>query len=312
MNGSIAVCERDVDFLLLEELQCNPQFRRWLLDRLGTGPDASIDIIRLARSVFTFRGETDLLFVHKDFDDATRAVMVENKIDAIFTPNQAQRYQARGEDGIRRGEWSRYVVALLGPQKRIDAPDAGLFANRISYEDIAEQLAGSDSRTAFKKSILLNACATASTPWTQVVDPQVSEWFRQVRMFSAKEYPDLPLPVERDRAPTNVWIIFTPKGYAPARVSIEIKPVMGAVDLRFKGVELGDLRRTLQGALVVPMETMAATKSCSIRLAYPPLNARGDLSTQEPLLRSILSGALDLMRFSQTHKPAIDQLLEST
>ena len=39
--------------------------------------------------------------------------MIENKIDAIFMPDQVQRYHARGEDGL--GEWTRYVVTLIAP-----------------------------------------------------------------------------------------------------------------------------------------------------------------------------------------------------
>src|SRR6185437_225667 len=98
-------------------------------------------------------GETDLLFVHRDFDGAPRAIMIENKIDAVFTPNQGQHYHARGEDGIRQGKWARYVVTLIAPRKRLEEPDTVLFTNRISYEEAAKHLSGDEVRRTFKRSI---------------------------------------------------------------------------------------------------------------------------------------------------------------
>lgn len=311
MDGLIEVCERDVDFLLLEELQCNEKFRRWVLDKAGSGPDASTEIVRLARSVATFRGETDLLFVHRDSDGAPRAIMMENKIDAVFTPKQAERYHARGEDGIRQGEWVRYVVALIAPRKRLEEPDTASFPIQISYEDVAEQLSGDEARQIFKRSILKYACRTATRPWVQVVDPMITIWFRQARELAAREYPDLPLPLERPRAPTNTWMGFCPEGYAAAQLGIEIKPAMGVVDLRFKGVSLGGLRRAVNALLAPKMETMAADKSCAIRLTFPPADVRQKFSGQEALLRPMFAGALDLARFAATHRPTIERLLDS-
>lgn len=309
MDGLIEVCERDVDFLLLEELQCNERFRRWVLDKVGSRPDASTEIVRLARSVATFRGETDLLFVHRDFDGAPRAIMIENKIDAVFTPNQAQRYQARGQDGIRQGEWGRYVVTLIAPQKRLEEPDTAPFTNRISYEEAAAQLSGDEIRRAFKRSVLQNACQTASRPWVQVIDPETTQWFREARALAAQDYPDLPLPLEHDRAAMNTWMIFCPEGYVPSRLVIEIKPAMGVVDLRFKGVTLGELRRALDGQLAAGMDTLAAGKSCAIRLACPPADVRRAFSGQEALLRPMFAGALALMRLAEAHRPMIERLL---
>lgn len=309
MDGLIEVCERDVDFLLLEELQCNEKFRRWVLNKVGSQPDASTEIVRLARSVATFRGETDLLFVHRDFDGAPRAIMIENKIDAVFTPKQAERYHARGEDGIRQGEWMRYVVALIAPKKRLEGPDTAPFANRISYEEAAEQLLGDEYRRTFKRCILQYACKTVARPWVQVADPEVTGWFRQARMLAAREYPDLPLPLEHDRAPANTWMIFCPEGYRPSRLVIEIKPAMGAVDLRFWGVPVGDLRRAVNELLAPEMNTMPAGKSCAIRLTFPAADVRQEFSGQETLLRPMFAGALELMRFALANKLAIERLL---
>jgi len=152
---------------------------------------------------------------------------------------------------------------------------------------------------------------TVGRPWVQVVDPEVTGWFRQARTLAAREYPDLPLPLEHGRAAANTWMIFCPEGYMPSRPVIEIKPARGVVDLRFWGVALGDLRRAVSELLAPEMETMAAGKSCAIRLTFPPADVRRAFSGQEALLRPMFSGALDFVRFAATHRPTIERLLDS-
>ena len=44
------------------------------------------------------------------------AVMVEDKIDASFQPNQASRYRPRGEQGIALERWDRFITCLCAPK----------------------------------------------------------------------------------------------------------------------------------------------------------------------------------------------------
>jgi hypothetical protein len=54
---------------------------------------------------------------------------------------------------------------------------------------------------------------------------------------------------------------------------------------------------------------MAAGKSCAVRLHYPPAKVRQAFSEQEALVRPMFAGALELLRFTATHRPTIERLL---
>src|ERR1700756_3900990 len=95
----VDVTERDMDFLFAEELECDPVFRAWFLDRTGSSEGAQ-GLLRVGRSISTRHGETDLLLVHRAHDGSRRAVMIENKVAAAFMPLQAERYRLRGEGGF--------------------------------------------------------------------------------------------------------------------------------------------------------------------------------------------------------------------
>lgn len=92
---------------------------------------------------------------------------------------------------------------------------------------------------------------------------------------------------------------------------VEIKPHHGHVDLRFKNVVLGDLRRAFSGGLPTGADTVAASsnKSCAIRLAYPPADVRQPFDTQKELVRPMMAGADTLFKFAGSEAAAIARLL---
>jgi hypothetical protein len=87
------VCERDVDLLLLEELQCSVPFQRWVLEcacpTLAAEQTARFRFAKVLHSVSSSQGdgagETDIAVIYETEDQADRlAVLLENKIDARF------------------------------------------------------------------------------------------------------------------------------------------------------------------------------------------------------------------------------------
>ncbi len=107
------VCERDVDFLLLEEAVASPAFLRWFLVRIGIKRKASL--VEAARSVKTETGESDLELTVKTRAGPVR-ILVENKVGASFTPDQPQRYRARAEAYRGRGTYRHVVTVLMAPE----------------------------------------------------------------------------------------------------------------------------------------------------------------------------------------------------
>src|SRR5262245_12113083 len=85
------VRERDVDLLLLEELCVDDAFRRWFAERaLGAGANAAAGAFRGAWQSVSEAGlgESDLVVDFDGPDGRGLRLLVENKIDAPFQPDQ--------------------------------------------------------------------------------------------------------------------------------------------------------------------------------------------------------------------------------
>src|ERR1700694_4959850 len=87
------VTERDIDLLLVEELNCSPEFTRWFWSKITQKP-ATLQTceIKVAHSVSTLgegAGESDITVDITDMEQGRRTrtqFLIENKIDARFQP----------------------------------------------------------------------------------------------------------------------------------------------------------------------------------------------------------------------------------
>ena len=307
----VDVSERDLDFVLAEEIECSRSFRAWFLQKTSE-PDQIHELLRLGRSISTRHGETDLLVVSRNGNGLSRALLIENKIAASFTPLQPERYGIRGKEGIDSGEWNAFATVLIAPERYLTGVAENKFTQRVSYEDCEKALDGIDSRTEFKRRIFRAACSKAQQPWTQRIDPAVTAWFVAARSFGVEQFPDLPLPAEgQGRAPSSKWITFVLKCFLQSRVIIEIKPHVGVVDLRLSGVRIGDLRRELGALIPDGAETHEAKsgKSVSIQTKHTPMDLEGLFWGQEMNLQPMLASADRFLKFAQDQRERITRLL---
>ncbi len=312
MNYEISsdVCERDLDFLMLEELECNTPFFDWFSERVGGLPGIPRTLAAARRSVSTWKGETDLLLIEGLPDGRRRAIMIENKIAANFTPDQAKRYRERGRDGIQTGEWDEFVTVLVAPAKRLDEKSRSDFDHSVEYEEISEVICG--PRADFKKRVLHAACGKAREPWVQTIDKDLTAWFVAARLCASEKFPELPLPVEgKGRAPTSTWLSFYVRAFPQSRVIVEIKPASGVVDLRVYGAPFQRF-----SAVLAPhrspeaMFVEAATgKSCSLRVQLQPLNVRAPFDGQEERLASMLAVASRFLTIATACAPSLRHLI---
>ncbi len=305
----VDVCERDLDFVLAEEIECSQSFRSWFLVRTGAVPEKG-ELIRLGRSVSTQHGETDLLVVHGGANGLRRALLIENKIAASFMERQPERYRVRGDAGIRDGDWEEFATVLVAPTLYLKDVPEKKFDYQVSYEECEKALAGADLRAEFKRRIFRAACSKARRPWNKIVDLALTEWFKEARSFAVGRFPDLPLAAEGGgRAPSSKWITFAVRGFPQSRVIVEIKPHNGIVDLRFSGVEIGDLRRELSALEPDGTDTVVAGKSVAIRTLHPKVNTDQPFFGQEEILLPMLASADQLRKFAEEHKEKINRLL---
>lgn len=141
-----SIRERDVDFMLVEELRCSERFTRWFLNAIGA--EDGLEPVWIAKpahvghSVRTDRGagagesDLELLFDANAIDGERRlAVFIENKIDHRLGPKQAERYRKRAYAALESRKCSQAVTVLVAPVG-YRCVGADLFDSRVTYQDI--------------------------------------------------------------------------------------------------------------------------------------------------------------------------------
>ncbi len=126
------VLERDIDLLILEELNCNPSFRDWFISELDI---PKIDTFKKAlRSISNFNlGETDIMILF-DSNGKKIIVLVENKLDSNFQEKQFERYEQRGIRYLEEQTCSEYFIVLIAPNQYVESQNE--FEKFITYEQI--------------------------------------------------------------------------------------------------------------------------------------------------------------------------------
>src|SRR5450432_2642067 len=126
------IYERDVDLILLEELNTNGHFAKWFVGQLEL-PELT-KVMGAWRSISGFGlGETDLLLSYISGDKAI-LVLIENKLDANFQEKQFERYQKRGEQYILENKCEKYFSILFAPKQYAEGQND--FEKYITYEDL--------------------------------------------------------------------------------------------------------------------------------------------------------------------------------
>ena len=133
VNKIKSVAERDVDLLLLEEINVNPEFSAWFLSK--SCPEShNSECVGAWHSVSDPElGESDLIILYKN----GLAILVENKIDAPAQPRQGSRYQERGKKGIEEGNWKSFRTCMIAPKSYLlRSSGSQNYDSSISYEEI--------------------------------------------------------------------------------------------------------------------------------------------------------------------------------
>lgn len=147
-----SVRERDIDFLLVEEFLSSDSFITFFTQTLNL-PHCD-ELIGVQRSINDFAlGETDVLVEY--ISDGTRiGLLIENKLDAIFQPQQAERYTSRGKYYQSEGRFDTAYSILVAPTQYIERQSD--FELHLSYEQIIQYFQTGDlgKRGEFKSTLL--------------------------------------------------------------------------------------------------------------------------------------------------------------
>ena len=293
------VCERDVDLLLLEELFASRPFFEWFLGRVGISPSA--ELIAVARSVTTSNGESDLELTVR-LDDAIHKVLIENKIDSIFQPRQADRYCERAAGYLRDGVCSAAVTVIVAPTDYFpDEEETFGFDLRLTLEDILswfQNAAELGARGDYKRYLLERAIARGGAGWQLVPNETVTEFWRRYWELAKSLAPDLQMPRPANKPTRSGFILFKPVGL-PAGVKLLHKVRYGNVDLQSArmGERLADLENRYGHLLAPDMRIEQAGKSAVVRISVALIDMGAPFDECEPAVREGLRASLELLRW---------------
>jgi hypothetical protein len=271
------VSERDIDLLLLEEFTVNAGFRSWFVE-------TAVDKLSGASFVGAFHsisdarlGESDIVLGFDHAETKRCAVMLENKIDAAFQPDQAERYHRRGEDGIRQGTWAAFITCIVAPQAFLkNQSGAEEFDTSISYERLAEwfeQQKEQSERNGYRAAVLRYAAEKTRRKAIGKAAPEVTAFWAGYWQLVCKEFPALQLPRPGGKGPGADWPDFRGNGL-PAGTHILHKLADGKVDLEISGMAAleDEVRRAATEFLPDDASIEVTGKSLAVRLMVPPLD----------------------------------------
>jgi hypothetical protein len=231
------IYERDVDIVLAEEFSVDPDFAAWVLTRTRSFVDASASVVDVYVSLSDNSGESDLVVVYQRADGSRFALLIEDKIEAGFQPDQLMRYRTRGNVGVIENRWSSFDVLLCAPDAYIQkAAVAKQFDATISYEDIADSIRQllPSSRGKYRADFFTAAAPRGASAYVRTTDEITNKFWLAAYSLACREFPELEAK-EPDYAKNANWIIFRPQGF-PTRVSVDLKGGKGYADLTFGGL----------------------------------------------------------------------------
>ena len=278
------IAERDMDILFLEEFACSGEFLKLFTDGIGI-KDACVTAL-YASKTDVLLGESDLTVVIEAYGQKI-GLLIEDKIDAIAMPNQADRYFKRGEKGILNGEYDKYYVFIVAPQKYLDQnSEAQKYPYRISYEQILryfEQF--DDPRSAFKICQIKQAIEKQKHGYQVEKDTAVTAFWSEYDDYQKKYYPELKLLYKKgDKGAKAAWPRFNTVFDG---LYMYHKTNAGYVDLTFercadKTVLISELvTRHLGDYHQKDFSIHKTGKSAALRLCVPVIDMRKPFEEQE-------------------------------
>ena len=272
-----SVSERDIDMLLVEELESSEQFREWVASRAYAQRIYKARIGAWHSVSHPSLGESDLLFLFLNESDGRAAVLVENKIDAPPQPGQGVRYRERGRVGQENGLWDEFKTCVVAPEKYLkSARHSDHYDAEISYEEIMAFFLSRrrvDGRFAHKAMVVQEGIQQNRRKYHPPVDPGLTRFVEDYYAFAQERCPSAAMDAPRPRPSQSTWIVFQP-ACLPKHSYIAHQITAGFVKLFFPGAaqRLDELTRMYAPNLPSGAEVLQAGKSVAVSKAVPAMD----------------------------------------
>jgi len=299
------VTERDVDLMILEELNVCPEFAAWWIVQVtGTQPHAPKLTGAYHSVAHPVLGESDFLLIYADVQGTRQAILVENKIDAATQPNQAGRYRQRGEAGVAAGDWQRYTTCMFAPARYIEsAHDPKSYDSVVTYEQVRDWFrahGSSGSRGQYRAQVLDTAIEQNRRGYQPQADERVTRFWHAYWQCATQEFPELEMPEPAPKPAGSSWIEFRPSELGSGR-RIYHKLDKGYVDLQVDGVaqQVSSIAAALGPLLGRDTQVVTTGKSASVRVDAPPVDRFADFDSQRNEARAGMRAAYRLLIMSR-------------
>jgi hypothetical protein len=310
------VVERDIDLLLLEEFLSSELFSRWFIEHAlhPPGPSNNLGQVRRAgRSVTQSMGESDLEIVFEAADGSRTYLLIENKVNAVFQPAQAERYHLRGRTYLERGDCIAVFTVLVAPARYFgSASTCQGFDGRLSYEALRDwflEQHGMGPRRLYKAGFLAAAIEKAHYGYQAEADALVTTFWRAYWELAVTEAPELQMDMPPPKPAGAGFVRFRPAGIA-APVSLIHKLRHGCVDLQVTGWanRLAELHAVVAPYLEPDMQVVRAAKASAIRLRVPALDTGRSFVEQIEAVRTGQQAAQRLLGWFRDHPQLSEKL----
>ena len=298
-----SVNERDIDLLILEELQVCQEFRDWLSSRVFERP-----IFKSHKGAWhsvndATLGESDLVFIFQAEDGTTEgtstAILIENKIDAAAQPDQGKRYAARGQKGVTEGYWQEFRTCIIAPRRYLQSPihtesyDCAILYEEIMAYFIAKR--STDARHNYRAKIVLEGIKQNRRGYQPKISDQMTEFVTAYWKLVQSEYSQLGMPEPKPRPAGSTWINFYPNDF-PKGVDVVHQLTAGFVKVFFAGkaseYELIATRYKELGEIFNGFEIQLSGKSVSLSV---PVEIVRPLETSFAEARPAVSATLTIV-----------------
>ena len=233
-----SIAERDIDFLIMEELTVSIEFREWFSSRVFGEPIYQSEIGAWHSVSDTQLGESDLVFLFEAVDGPRTAILIENKIDAPPQPKQGHRYTLRGEKGLKEGYWEKFKTCVIAPGKYLtSSKHSESYDIEVSYEEILayfQSRSSRDERFAYKAKILLEGIEQNRRGYQPEYNLEMTRFVSDYFIFASRKFSHFGMQEAKPRPAGSTWIMFYPKSF-PKEINLVHQLTAGLVKVFFTG-----------------------------------------------------------------------------
>ncbi|MBZ9727195.1 hypothetical protein LB554_24940 [Mesorhizobium sp. CO1-1-11] len=294
------------DFILCELAGTEPQFIAAIAGYLGINQPFSIKSVR--RSVHeSSLGETDVELVLEN-GGSRCGLLIENKIRALRMARQFERYRMRGDEGVAKGLWDKFLVVLAAPQRYVDAllpEETNFLDGYLPYEWIVAWLESHDgTRHAFKIHVLREAIADARAGYSKKRDMRMTAFHHSVYEIASAEFPELRM-AWIEKAGHDDSIIHLPYALPGRGDKLLFKAKMGTAEMRIETRDSIGMERALHALIDRDWRTTRAKGYAGVEIAVAHIDPTSDFAEIEADVREFLTALTALQNFYHQNDVAV-------